>query len=59
MCRTAANRNIPFITAPYSVSLTHDGRYAVMYGGRIITIFDSFEHASNRAYQLNRAGLLN
>ena len=47
----------PFINQPYTAHRTHTG-YVVKCAGRIIALFDgvnAFEHASNRAYQLNRA----
>jgi hypothetical protein len=43
----------------YTVCHTYGSEFVVKCDGRIIATFDSFEYAENRAYQLNRARLLN
>jgi hypothetical protein len=54
----SAPHHIPFITEHYTVRHVWRSEYAVKCGGKVIARFDRFEHAADRAYQLNRARLL-
>jgi hypothetical protein len=49
---------IPFITQHYTVRHVWRSEYVIKYEGKVIARFDRFEHAADRAYQLNRARLL-
>ena len=50
---------IPFIATQYRVRSIDGSKYAVTCDGRVIAEFENYEEAANRAYQLNRARLLN
>jgi hypothetical protein len=53
-----ADGYISLIAIQYRVRSTDDSKYTVTCG-RVIAQFENYEEAANRAYQLNRAALLN
>ena len=56
---SAEDEYIPFIATHYMVRSIDGSKYVVTCDGRVIAQFENYEEAANRAYQLNRARLLN